>query len=106
MPNRHVCYVVTSTPVSFAVLATVLTGRVFATDELTTFAHFVAKDSVAQMMADREAKWIPWILVQFPFLANLNASELTDDTAMEWFKAQSHIWGQGTFEVKAVHRKD
>ena len=90
---------------SFAAIVTILTGRVFAREEFDRLARFLAKESPSQVMGDRHHKWIPWLLVQFPFLHAVDDSGITStEDAMTWLKKQSEIY-PGPFTVRAVYCK-
>ena len=93
-------YEIRNAKFSFAAIATILTGKVFDRVEFAKFALFLAKDSPHQVLADRETKWIPWILVQFPFLSAINTKNITDENAEKWLRNQSH---KGPFVVRTVY---
>lgn len=97
-------YVIKYGEFGFDVIATVLTGRIFATKQkLKKFAKFLGSADVEQMLADRDSKWIPFLLVQFPFFVQLDTSAITDKNAQSWFKFKSEQYRE--FSVRAVHVK-
>lgn len=98
-------YTVNHEEFSFAVIASVLTGRIYARpDELVSFTwHVSHRDDALQMFADRETRWIPWLIAQFPFLATIDTSSLTDANAQDWFDNLNSNYGRSKFNVVAVH---
>ncbi|MEI6057627.1 MAG: hypothetical protein WCQ60_01480 [bacterium] len=93
-------YEIRNAKVSFAAIATILTGKIFDRVEFARFALFLAKESPSQVLADRETKWIPWILVQFPFLSAIDTSNITDENADKWLRKEGR---KGPFVVRTVY---
>lgn len=89
----------------FDVIAAVLTGKRFAkSKDMTRFAKFLGATNAKQMLADRDSKWIPWLLVQLPLLEIIDTSTITDNNADWWLEKESKKY-RGAFSVRTVRMK-
>lgn len=79
---------------SLDVILSLITGVVVGKD-LRTLAKFLGTYSPDELMySSQREKWATLILVQYPALARINSSRITEQNCERWLRRQEKIFGK------------